>query len=327
MEGIEGLMGIKRTPVFQSGFFTEDGNYFVYTYQPEVEKPDEDVSVTMHGFAYPPYFQVIDCNTGKKLLKQPFDGDKDNQMYVLWEQDGLVWMLRREYHKGNSIALYDLEANKFRFGFGELEKLNPDVSWKENSRYLLNTTSKKGLIVKANDLRNYLIDPNTGRAEIIQGRFDPLDFSFTIDYQVSDLSGNKQYEKEQINGSRESIIGKKNKVVSADDFIEVKYLTLSKNKKMPDEAPITFYKDNFFVLSPVNADSKVNMELAMLDRNTLETVWKLQLPQERLKTFIPRYGYERFFIKGDQLLAGNNNYWMAVDLSSGKIVKQENLYE
>lgn len=327
MQGMEGVMGIKSTPVFQSGFFTEDGNYFVYTYQPEVEKPDVDGSITMRGFAYPPYFQVIDCNTGKKLLKKPFDGEKYNQLYVLWEQDGLVWLMKDEYHKGNLIALYDLKANKFRFSFGELEKLNPEVSWRERNRYLLNTSSKKGLIVEANDLRNYLIDPNTGKAEIIQGRFDLLDFGYTSDYQVSNLNFNKLYDTKQINGGRESIVSKKNMTVSADDFIEVQYLALSRNKKMPDHPEITFYKDNFFVLSPVNADDKVKMELAMLDRNTLKTTWKLQLPQERLKTFTSHYGYERFFIKGDQLLASNNNYLMTVDLRSGKIVKQENLYE
>lgn len=327
LKGIEGLAGIKSTPVFQSGLFSEDGKYFVYTYRPEVERPDVDGSVTMRGFAYPTYFQVIDCANGKKKLPQPVESGKYDQMYVLWVQDDWVWLMKRENKKGNFLALYDLKDNQFRFDFGALEKLNPNISWKESNRFLRNTTTQKGLIVEANDKRNYLIDPETGKVSANQGKFSSLDMADEQNYQVSDLDIHPIFRKEQLNGSRTSIINTKNKATSEDDFIEVKYLTLSKNREVDYEAPITFYKNYFFVLSPVTADDDVNMELAMIDKNTLKTAWKLQLPQDKLKTFTPHYGFERFFIKGDQLWVSNNNYLMTIDLSSGKILKQENLYE
>ena len=327
MEEMGGVMGMSNVPVFQTGIFSEDGNYFAYTYRPEIERPDVDGSVIIRGMGFPTYFQVMETATGKKLTDKQYKTGKSDQMYVVWEQDDLVWLTKSIYHGGNQLALYDMKANKFRFDFGDLEKLNPDVDWKSTNRFFINTTAQKGLLLEANDKRFYRIDPNTGKAEVVQDKLKLVDYNFAKDFQVSDKNGNRQYGKRNLNGNRISITGNNGKTVSQDDFIEVQFLTLSKNKAVDRDAPITYYKNNFFVLSPIASDNEVDMELTMMDKSTLKTIWKLQLPQKKLKTMIPQYGMERFYIKGDQMLISNNDYLMTIDLNNGKIVKQESLFD
>lgn len=64
---------LTNVPVFKTGTFSEDGNYFAYTYTPEIEKPDVDGSITMRGFGYPTYFQVMETATGKRLVDNPYN--------------------------------------------------------------------------------------------------------------------------------------------------------------------------------------------------------------------------------------------------------------
>lgn len=329
MGGFGSFMGVSNVPVFQSGVFSEDGNYFVYTYRLEVEKPDVDGSITMRGFAYPTYFRVIETATGK-VVNKTYESGKHDQMYVVCAEANWVWLLKKVEGQESQIALYDLARQKFKYEFGELEKLNPSVDWKKTYSFYSNNSEQKGLILEANDKRYYRIDPNTGKTETVQGKFEMLNYIIANDFQVSDRSSD--FDEDIINGSRQSITTNSGKTVSQDDFIEVNYLVLDKNKKVVPEhyhedPSITYYKNNFFVLSPLTSDNQKDMELAMLDKITLKTVWKLKLPQRELKTFTPNYGFERFFLKGNQLFATNNDYLMTINLENGKILKQEDLYE
>lgn len=327
MDGIGSMMGLSNTPVFRSGTFSDDGNYFVYTYQPEVEKPNVKGNIKMQGFAYPTYFRVIETATGK-IVNKPYETNKRDQMYVVCSEGNWVWLMKKVEGQETQIALYDLATQKFKYDFGELEKLNPSMDWKKTNTFYINNTPQKGLILEANDKRYYRIDPNTGKAETVQGKFEMVNYNFAKDFQVSDRNGDREYRKKEINGNRQSITTNNGKTISQDDFIEVQYLTLTKSKlSLGQDAPITFYKNNLFVLSPLTSDNEKDMELAMLDKTTLKTLWKLQLSQKELKTFIPNYGFERFFIKGNQMLVSNNDYLMTIDLDKGAIVKQENLYE
>ncbi|MBS1746146.1 MAG: hypothetical protein JST21_08250, partial [Bacteroidetes bacterium] len=279
MDGIGSFMGVSNVPVFQSGVFSEDGNYFVYTYRPEVEKPDVKGSITMRGFAYPTYFKVMKTATGK-VVDKPYESGKHDQMYVVCSEDHWVWLMKKVEGQESQIALYDLNTHQFKYDFGKLEKLNPSVDWKKTYSFYNNNTEKKGLILEANDKRYYRIDPNTGKAETVQGKFEILNYNFAKNFQASDRVVYEQYSKKEINGSRQSITTNNGKTVSQDDFIEIHYLTLSKPQVgLGYDVPLTFYKNNFFVLSPLTSDNEKDMELAMLDKATLQTVWKIQLPQ------------------------------------------------
>lgn len=327
MDGLGSLMGISNVPVFQSGVFSEDGNYFAYTYHPEIEKPDVKGSIKIQGFAYPTYFRIMETTTGK-VVNKPIESGKHDQMYVLCTESNWVWLMKKVEGQETEIALYDLASQKFKYEFGELEKLNTSIDWKKTYSFYSNNTLQKGLILEANDKRYYRIDPNSGKAETVQGKFEILNYNFAKDFQVSDRSADRQYSTKEINGSRQSITINNETIISQDDFIEVQYLTLTKNKfSLGQDAPITYYKNNFFVLSPLTSDTKKDMELAMLDKTTLKSIWKIQLPQKELKTFIPNYSFERFYIKDNQLLVSNNDYLMTIDLAKGTIVKQGNLYE
>ncbi len=327
MDGIGSMMGISNVPVFQSGVFSDDGNYFVYTYKPEVVKPDVKGNIKIQGFAYPAYFRVMETTTGK-IVNKLYESDKHDQMYVVSTEDNEVWLMKKVEGQETQIALYDLASQTFKYKFGELEDLNTSIDWKKTYSFYSNNSKQKGLILEANDKRFYRIDPNTGKAETVQGKFEMLNYNYAKDFQVSDRNGDGEYSKKEIYGSRQSITTNKGKTISQDDFIEVNYLTLTKSKlSLGQDAPITYYKNNFFVLSPLTSDNEKDRELAMLDKTTLKTVWKIQLPQKELKTFIPNYELERFCIKGNKLLVTNNDYLMTIDLDKGTIVKQENLYE
>lgn len=315
---------LSNVPVFTSGTFSPDGSYFAYTYDREVEMPDVDGSITIRGFAYPTRFQVIDCKTGQRILEEPIESGKYGQLYVVRVEDNLVWLLERVDNKGNRIALYDIMAKKFRFEWGALEKLNPTVSWDKNYTFFVNPAGVDGLLLEASDKRYYRIDPNSGKAETVVGKFEMIDYLSPKNFQVATSSDD--YRTQQLHGSRQSITTRQRNTVSADDFIEPKFLTLGKNAEAGDQEATTYYQDHFFVLSPVSSNNEKEMELAMLDKNTLETVWKLQLPQKELKTIIPNYGNERFFIKDDQLWVTNNDYLMTIDLATGKMANPIDLY-
>lgn len=331
MGGFGSFMGVGNVPVFQSGVFSNDGNYFVYTHRLEVEKPDVDGSITMRGFAYPTYFRVMETATGK-VVNKAYESGKHDQMYVVCTEGNWVWLMKRLKGQESLIALYDLSTQKFKYDFGALEKMNTSIDWKKTYSFYRNNSEQKGLILEANDKRYYRIDPNTGKAETVQGKFKMVNYNFAKDFQVSDRIGDREYSIKEINGSRQSITTNNGNTVSQDDFIEVNYLVLNKNKKVVPEhyhedPSITYYKNNFFVLSPLTSDNQKDMELAMLDKITLKTVWKLKLPQRELKTFTPNYGFERFFMKGNQLFVTNNDYLMIIDLDKGKIVKKTGLYD
>lgn len=322
-----GMFSLSPTPVFQSGVFSDDGQNFIYTYQPEVEMPDVKGSVTIRGYSYPAFLQIINTANGNTKSAPIYETAKGDQLYIVGAQGDEVWIMESVYHEGTRLALYDLKAGKFRFEFGSLEKLNPSELKGETRLFYVNNTAQPGLIFEGNDKRYYRIDPTTGKATVAKGKFELYDYNRPTEFQVSDR--NDTYRTETINGERMSIAGKGGKPISEDDFIEVKYLTLSKNKTAgaySNDIPLTYYQNNFFVLSPVTVEDNKDMELAMLDKNTLKTVWKILLPQKQLKTIIPKYDSERFFIKGNQMLVTNNDNLLTLDLSNGKILSTHSLY-
>ncbi len=315
-----------KSPVFSSGTFSEDGKYFAYTYQEEVNKPDVDGSITMRGFSYPSYFQIIETQTGKKLLSKPFETKKSNQLYVICLKDNAIWLMKNDGK--HQLALFDIHKNDFKFQFGELEQLNPNISWINNYSFFYNTSSQPGLILEAHDKRYYCIDPTTGKASIIQGQFPRIDYNRPNNLQVSSNNSDNIFQTKKINGNRQNIILDKGKISSEDDFIEAKFLMLDKGKTDDYyKEKITFYNNFFFVLSPTSSDEKEKTELAMLDKNTLKTKWKINLPQNALKTFIPKYNNERFFLKDNLLFISNNDYFMSLDVNTGKITQQISLFK
>lgn len=320
---------LSSVPVFKSGIFTDDGKHFVYTYNDEVEMPDVKGSVQLRGFSYPSYFQVINTATGKKDKNPIYETSKGAQMYVLWSEGNAVWLLKNESGGKNELALYDITTRKFVFEFGKIEKLNASILSSGAEFFYINSTDEKGLIIEGNDKRFYRINPTTGIAELVQGKFEGLySYNLSSDFNLSKRSEIIDYTTENINGNRESITTKdrNNKLISQDDFIDVNFLTLDKNKNILNNVSLTYYNHNFFVLTRKTTKSNQEQELYMLNKNTLKTEWKLYLPQKKLKTIIPRYYNERFCIKGEKMFITNNNYFLTVDLNSGEIVKKVNLY-
>lgn len=323
------VFGITSVPVYRSGLFTKDGKYFAYTYQDEVEKPDVKGNITMRGFSYPSEFQILDTKTGKKLLPTSYKTNKIDLLYVVQNNENFIWLIKRVYNEDfkDYIALYDIKNNQFKFDFGSIEAMNPNVAWSKNMSCFVNTTDQQGLIIEGADKRYYLIDTYTGKAEVIQGNFPHLNYLMANDFQVS-THIDKDLQIKRINGNRESIVNSETTVVSDDDFIRVQYLSVDKPTKgyLDYDDKLTLYQKHFFVLSPITSENNSDIELSMLDENTLKTVWKLQLPQKKNRTFIPKYDNEKFYIDDNQLFVANNDYLMIIDSDKGIIQQQFNLY-
>lgn len=319
--------GLDDQPQFETGALSKDGDYFAYTYQPDVIMPKVKGNITIRGYQYHSYFQVLDTKTGQGLFKKPFETPyKGDRFYIIDIQGDIVWILL--YLSDDQIyqlGAYDIKKQDFRFPFGKINDLNPNFM-EHIVTYYTNSDTHEGIFVKGNDSRYYKINTDTGKVEVANGNFEQIDFISPSNKDLGNYSMlGREYSTEMINGDRVSITLGKN-IVSTDDFIKVNVVKAISLNDISGGLPL-LYNNNFFVFSPTKNDSKVEQELAMIDKNTLKVQWKTTLPQVEMGTMIPYYEHELFRLKGDKLLVSNNDYLMTIDLETGEIERKVNLYE
>ncbi len=326
--GLSNLI-LSSTYTFDSGRFIQDGKFFAYTYHGEVEMPDVDGSVTIRGFSYPGYFQIIETSSGEKIHHTAYSTKKGERIFIADHNDSLIWMVQSKNNQYIQLLAYEIAAKKFRFQAGDLQKINTDIQWSSYLKlYQTTSSSEYGIILEADDNRLYYIDPITGKATLATGKYQSIDYLSNQNIQTTSTSQQIPYKTKEINGHRQSIISPNGNTISNDDFISAQFILNPLTElDMYDKRTLMKYNHHFFVISPIATHNPIDMELAMIDEQTLKTQWKIQLPQLRLKTIIPNYNHELFQIRADTLRATNNNFIITLDLSSGKILQQESLYE
>ena len=143
MDGIFKKMGIsglgKQAVQWESGMFSPDGKYYVYTYKTQyvLNYDSRRGSQVRYDF----YLQVLDVITGEKLLDKAFESKEDIQIVGMSEQDILLW----SYVIGKntySPAIFSLNTKAMKFSTKALRKLNPEVPIDNVNSYFQSTNGK-----------------------------------------------------------------------------------------------------------------------------------------------------------------------------------------
>ncbi|MBW7866977.1 MAG: hypothetical protein H3C31_01490 [Brumimicrobium sp.] len=301
----------------QSGFFSKDGKYFIYTTQ----------TIGMRGISG--YIQAIDLSTSQKTLKKDY---KSNEMFTVIQADEEgAWI--RCFNSGDNRwtpALFDYKNGKMIFSPEDIIKLNPSISLTNTLSFQKNTTTKSGVITESEDGYYYLINSKTGKAEKIDGNFENL---YLGDSDLHLLIGNTRDYSYSGQGQRNNItINDKRTgnplITSADSFIDPKVLTSDITE---DEDDYNFkpleYKSNIFVLSNNATDNKGRIKsVSMLDAKTLDTKWTVLLDQiqNRMDAW---YDKERFHLEGNILYFTNTSYLYKINMDNGEVEAQISLTE
>ena len=308
---------------WQSGMFSPDGKYYVYTYgQVFVTQYQKRGGATFSSGILTSYLQVIDCATGNKLLEKPMKSKEMIRIETIEGNQVALWSYKigdSEY----SPAVFDLGLLKMKFSAEDLKKLNPTIPLYKVNTYYKNTGSQPGIIFEGDDGRKELINPNTGMISLIEGDFPRIDDKSSYCYQVSNTM--KGYST--TNGTRRKITkgsGRNLSATSADDFLDPEFLMIDKSTST-DENDLTIYKNNLFILSPISTSDKKRMQITMLDQNTLSTKWTVEIPQQDQQPNI--YNKERFMIQGNKLYVANSTNVSVIDMDQGTLAANYILFQ
>lgn len=318
-----GVMG-EQAAKWESGMFSPDGKYYVYTYSNMfiTQYSKKGGSTTRIGsITY--YIQTIDCITGKKLLEKPLESKEqikisniigDYAMFSSYDMD----------KRFSTPSIFDLKSKKMKFATDDIRKINPSIPLTNVTQFFDNVSGTKEFIVEGDDGRKYAINPTSGKASIAIDEFTRLKNKFLSFYQEA-----RSVKGYFLLGDTRKKIGKgknwKNpEILSDEDFISPKYLMIDKTNRTAEDK-ITIYDNHFFVLSNVSTNGDKEMQVSMIDDNTLKTKWSFILPQGHQE--MNNYNKERFYLKDNQLFVANSTYLMNIDLDKGKIVKQTELFK
>ena len=308
----------KQPPEWTSGMFSPDGKYYVYTWSEFfVNQYSKRGNATFRSGSSTSYLQIIDCNTGKKLLQEPFKSK--NLLTISNIENNHVWLVSYNISKYWAPALFNIDRLQMTYSAEDIMKMNPSVPMKMHViQFYKNNSGKPGGIFEAVDGRQYLINPETGKFSVITPSGERINEKDDDCYQITDRI-------EGINlgtGTRIKMI--KGKVQSKDDFINPHFLAIDENE-LDRRASPTIYKNNFFVLSPVFTSDKREMQLSCIQHDNLDTKWIISLPQNENEN--NKYNKERFFLNGDQMLVANTSNVCKIDVQNGRIITSYVLFE
>ena len=311
-----------QLPKWQSGMFTPDGKYYVYTYgQVFVTQYQKRGGSTFSSGILTSYLQVIDCNLGKEMLEKPLKSKEMIRIETIEGDQVALWSYKigdSEY----SPAVFDLGTLTMKFSAEELKNLNPNVPLKSVNTYFTNTSSEPGIIFEADDGRKKCINPETGIITDVSGDFERVEMKSMDCYQTK--SSVEGYGL--TSGTRQKITKgnrRDSSIFSTDDFLNPEFVVLE--EKMNEKNQATIYNNNLFILSQAVTTNKKMMQLTMLDQKTLQTKWILQLPQNDQE--MNAYNKERFILKGNKMFLANSTYVLVIDLDKGLITEKYPLFK
>jgi len=311
-----------QPPKWQSGIFTTDEKYYVYTYgQVFVTQYQKRGGSTFSSGFLTSYLQVIDINSGKEMLEKPLKSKEMIEIETIEANQVALWSYKigkNEY----SPAVFDLASLKMKFRAEDLKELNPNVPLKNVNIYFTNTSSNPGIIFEGDDGRKKRINPQTGIITDISGDFE------RVENKSSDCDQTKSIVENygMTSGTRQKITkgsGRNSSVTSKDDFLNPEFVVL--DDKTDGKKQVTKYNENFFILSQAVTTNKKLMQLTMLDQKSLQTKWNLQLSQNDQE--MNAYNKERFLLKGNKMFLANPTYILVIDLDKGLITEKYPLFK
>ncbi|MCO6483055.1 MAG: PQQ-binding-like beta-propeller repeat protein [Flavobacteriales bacterium] len=302
-----------------SGMFTPDGKYYVYTYSSIfVTQYSRKGNVRHSQGIISFHLQAIECATGRKRYDE---APKLDGYPVIMDVEGdHVWLVSQLSGTGEQgPGLFSLSAGAMKFSLEDLVEINPGIPL-ANAYNFFTDTARPGLMaVEAGDGRRYAIDPATGKLGPVQGELQRVERK-DMTRQVLQHTNDDWPEGISEEGeTRKRLVMDEGGISSTDDFIDPELVRAAASSDVLHPAPPLEYQGNIFVLAPMlTGNNAREMQLAMLDLDSLRTSWKLTLPQDEQTVGI--YDKERFALVGDRLYLANSSHFLAIDATSGTVI-------
>lgn len=321
------LAGCRQAPALSGGMFSPSGKYFAYTYMVVTLYSHQRTggrSVSTGSFKA--YLQVIDTDTGQKLLDQPLKspcghpriGDvSDTSVLVMCMAAG------GDTKNPPSPFVFDLAARRIGVDSETVAARNPAGLLAGKTEVYANAASRGQFIVEGSDGRRYRLDPKTGKAERVGGAFSPLIVGVFGFYQGCGLPDGLS---ERGDARRYIQRGSDNDSPrSQDDFLKPE-IVCADAWEMSPSAEASDVDGGILVLSRTSTEEDQHMLLTLVDRDTLKTRWSTPLPQTR-GDWAGQFGQEKFWRRNGKLLVANASQLIVIDPKDGRILRATNLVE
>ena len=300
----------KQPPELWSARFTPDGGRMVYTYDINtIWQYERRGGSTRSSGTRKAYMDVRDAATGRSLLTEPYSSR--NTLAIVDIIGDLCALNSHNFEKSrDELVLMDITTGKERFGPEELSKINDGLHF-DPTTYFENTTGKPGFVFAADDARAYLIDPNTGKATLVQ-----------TDTQTHSRSGDENPTTIGPRGSGMSFVGQSRKELvingrsSKVDFIEPAFGAELQDGK--DERVPVIYQGNPIIISHSSTNDDFSWEISLLDAGTLDLIWSASVAN--IDRAAPFYWNEPLFkLNGEELVVQTSTQLIQFDAATGKL--------
>lgn len=321
------LIGCRKAPALSGGMFSPSGKYFAYTYMVvTINNYQRTGGRTVSTGWATNYLQVIDTDSGQKLLDKPLKspcgypriGDvSETAVLVMCMASG------GDTKRPPSPFVFDLATRRIGVDSKTVAARNPAGLLAGKSEVSANAGSRGQFIVNGSDGRRYRLDPQTGKSERVEGEFSPLVVGVFGFYQGCDLpDGLSERGDTRRYIQRGSDEGSPR---SQEDFLKPEFVCADAWELHPLDTA-SDVDGGILVLSRTSTEEDQHMLLTLVDRATLRTRWSTPLPQTR-GNWANQYGQEKFWRRNGRLLVANASQLLAIDPKTGRILRTTNLVE
>jgi hypothetical protein len=317
----------RQEPKVFDGQFSASGKHYAYIYMSVFVFSYQRTggrSVSNGVATY--YLQLIDTQAGQKLLDKPiklkFSGCRYPRIGAV-NDTHVALLCSNEKGKSTPPMLVSMSATPEVLSSEQLSERNPALAGALNAQnFYRNAAKPDAMVFEGSDGRKYQLDPNTGVATFVTGKFD-VKSTISIQQKQGRLP---EGLSEQGDGRRYITQGYGDQAPrSQDDFLDPAFLKVVWDEQ-DDSQSATLIKDGILVLAKTSKDSGQYKQLSLVDIKTLRTRWTIPLPQ-RKGDWAGRFDEEQFALRDGNLQVANASQLLDINLDNGKIIRDINLVE
>lgn len=321
-----GVLG-KQAPEWESGTFTPDGKYYVYTYSTTtITRYSRQGAVTRQQGIIRYYLQAIDCTTGEDLYEKP-RRIEDGHPCIMAAAGDDVWLFVQSLGgEASGPALFSLGEGRLKLGPAELEKVNPGIPIREAHSFYRVPGGQRGVAIDAGDGRRYAIDARTGKFNLVPEAGERIERKDMDRRMVQCRSVTFMDGFSTTSGTRVRITHKAAGLTSTDDFIEPEFVALPEDTGAVRDASLMIYDGGIVMVSQMaTGHSSREAQVALLDGTDLHTRWAVVPPQGEY--WMGLYDMERFSLQGNHLHVANRTHLITIDADNGAVLQSRPLWE
>lgn len=320
------VLGRQQPRLFE-GKFSPSGRYYAYVFQETfVYSYSRNSGSTISQGTFTDKLQVIDTQTGAKLLDKPIAPEKFDCVYprVADVNDHYVAVECRGAHStAMAPAVFSIADRRITLDSAQVAERSGTaaVVGVGVADFRRSPSDPDAFLFEGQDGRLYRLDPTTGRAQPTQEAAERVD-----ERMDSVLGGEPPKGLREEGDARKVYMREFGSLRSQDDFLDPKLLYFAGNGEHESFPPATLVDGGFLVLSRQSKDDDQHLTLTMVDADTLKTRWSTPLPQA-LPDWADRFETEQFLRQDGTLLIANSSQLLRVDLSSGRLLANVPLVE